>query len=155
MESFSKRSQENFSHTTEQEHGVEDNIEPIALSYNDLLKLLNNYEQYGVLYHGTAHSAISRKVLPPFETQIISERGRKKNLDRVFFTKDPKSAAIYAGRAANSYGGTPRVLRVIPFGKVEVLNANDGTTVFYSPSAIVLSPTLERMLSDLSSKNNS
>jgi hypothetical protein len=70
MESFSKRSQENFSHTTEQEHGVEDNIEPIALSYNDLLKLLNNYEQYGVLYHGTAHSAISRKVLPPFETEV-------------------------------------------------------------------------------------
>jgi len=40
--------------------------------------------------------------LPPANTGNISEKGRKKNLDKVFFTKDLKSAKIYADRAKRS-----------------------------------------------------
>lgn len=90
-------------------------IENIILNYpEDILDLLANYKKFGILYHGTSADILSREVLPPNATQIISEKGRNKNLNQVFFTKEPRSAEIYAKRAANSYGGTPRVLKVLP-----------------------------------------
>ncbi|MFZ1075281.1 MAG: hypothetical protein WAN50_02810 [Minisyncoccia bacterium] len=136
--------------TPEIDHNSEEVIENIVLTYEDILKLLDNYREYGVLYHGTSSPNLSREVLPPDVTQIISERGRKKNLDKVFFTKEPKSAEIYAKRAASSYGGNPRVLRVVPMGTVTTVNEKQGTTVFHAPQAIVLSERLERILKDLS-----
>ena len=146
MEKFS----ENFDTTPEKDENPEEVIEYIALSYQDILKLLDNYKQYGVLYHGTSSPELSREVLPPDTTQVISEKGRKKNLNKVFFTKEPKSAEIYAKRAASSYGGSPRVLKVIPMGEVTTVNENQGTTVFHAPQAVVLSKRLERILKDLS-----
>lgn len=101
-------------------------------------RTLSNYDKYGILYHGTSNSDISSTVLPPNSTGVISERGRKKNLDKVFFTKTEKSANIYAGRAKNEYGGDPRTLAVIPIGNVTVLNDNKGTEVLMADAAIVV-----------------
>lgn len=103
-----------------------------------LISVLDNYERYGILYHGTSNTDIKKEVLPPKQTDVLSEKGRKKNLDKVFFTKSYKSAEIYAGRSYNSYGGVKRVLPVIPVGKVETLNDQPGSEVFMSDYAIVV-----------------
>lgn len=103
-----------------------------------LISALDNYERYGILYHGTSNNSIVKEVLPPNQTNTISEKGRKKNLDKVFFTRTYKSAEIYAGRSYNSYGGIKRVLPVIPVGRVEILNTEPGTEVFMSDYAIVV-----------------
>lgn len=143
----------NIDSTSEQEGNSEEVIESIILNYpEDILKLLDNYKKFGILYHGTSAEVLSREVLPPDATQVISEKGRKKNLNKVFFTKEPKSAEIYAKRAASSYGGNPRVLKVIPMGEVTTVNENQGTTVFHAPKAVVLSKRLERILKDLSAE---
>lgn len=82
-------------------------------------------------YHGSARKFnIGDIILPPTEHgQSISELGRKKNLNKVFFTKDIGSAKIYAQRAVNSYGGTLYVYRVKPLGQIEILNNAAGTSV--------------------------
>lgn len=92
---------------------------------------------YMIYYHGTSNSQIKDKVLPPSLTGCISEVGRKKNLDQVFFTTSYKSALIYAKRAANQYGGIARVLEVEPIGEICCLNANAGTEVYHSNYCIV------------------
>lgn len=61
-------------------------------------------------------------LMPPNTTGIIQERGRKKNLDKVFFTKDLGTAKIYAGRSKNVNGGIPKIYRVIPMGEVTKIN---------------------------------
>ena len=65
-------------------------------------------------YHGTARKfRIGEELVPPKEHGFeISEKGRKKNLDKVFFTSDVGSAKIYARRAVNSYGGIPHIYEV-------------------------------------------
>lgn len=74
-------------------------------------------------YHGTTQKFKPGDIVkPPSETSIISEKGRKKNLDKVFFTKDIGSAKIYAGRAKNSLGGVPRVYEIKPIGPVTEIN---------------------------------
>lgn len=88
-------------------------------------------------YHGTSNNSITDKILPPSVTGCISEVGRKKNLNKVFFTTSYKSAMIYAKRAANTYGGIPRVLSVNPVGEVVCLNANKGTEVYYSDYCLI------------------
>jgi hypothetical protein len=90
-------------------------------------------------YHGSSQDfKPGALILPPSKTKKMSEKGRKKNLDVVFFTKDPKSALIYAGRAMHSLGGTPAVYEVDPQGPISVLNDAPGTTVFSAPYAKVL-----------------
>jgi len=92
-----------------------------------------------VYYHGTSHDfKPGSLILPPSKTNKVSEKGRKKNLDVVFFTKDPRSALIYAGRAVHSLGGHPAVYEVEPQGPISVLNNTEGTTVFYAPYAKVI-----------------
>ena len=76
-------------------------------------------------------------LLPPSATGTLSEQGRKKNLDRVFFTSDLGSAKVYAGRACRVFGGHPVIYRVIPMGEVECLNSTQGTTVFHAEWAFV------------------
>ena len=88
-------------------------------------------------YHGTSNNAITTHILPPINTGVLSEVGRKKNLNKVFFTTSYKSALIYAQRAANQYGGTVRVLEVIPIGAIHCMNANKGTEVYYADFALV------------------
>lgn len=83
-------------------------------------------------YHGTANNNILDMILPPTVTGCIQEVGRKKNLNKVFFTTSYKSAMIYAKRAANQYGGIPRVLTVEPSGEIVCLNSTPGTEVYYS-----------------------
>jgi hypothetical protein len=91
-----------------------------------------------IYYHGTSNDSITDKILPPSITGCISESGRKKNTDKVFFTTSYKSAMIYAQRAANSYGGKPRVLHVKPIGNIVCLNATHGTEVYYSDYCLVI-----------------
>ena len=69
-------------------------------------------------YHGTSTLfKPGEYILPPSETGNVSEKGRKKNLDKVFFTKDLGSAKIYAGRAKHSLGGEPKVYLIEPEGE--------------------------------------
>ena len=92
-------------------------------------------------YHGTNLPDLKpgNLVLPPSKTKKVSEKGRKKNLDVVFFTKDPRSALIYAGRAVQSFGGgVGTVYQVEPQGPVSTLNDAPGTTVFSAPYAKVI-----------------
>lgn len=90
-------------------------------------------------FHGTTVELKPGEIiLPPTITRIISEKSRKKNLDKVFFTKDPKSAKIYADRAKNSLGGIPVVYEIEPLGTIETINNKKGTSVYMSSSAKVI-----------------
>lgn len=73
-------------------------------------------------YHGSTTLEGQFMLMPPNVTGVIQERGRKKNLDKVFFTKDLGTAKIYAGRSKNVNGGNPKIYRVIPMGKVTKIN---------------------------------
>lgn len=76
-----------------------------------------------IFYHGTSTIKESEyRLLPPDVTGIIQEKGRKKNLNKVFFTPDLGTANIYAGRSKNSNGGEKHIFRVIPMGHIEKIN---------------------------------
>lgn len=73
-------------------------------------------------YHGSTTLEGQHMLLPPNATGIIQERGRKKNLDKVFFTPDIGTARIYAGRSKNVNGGNTAIYRVIPMGVITKIN---------------------------------
>lgn len=108
---------------------------------NILKQLINNYNSFGILYHGTSSEEIKDEILPYTITGNIQEKDRKKNLDKVFFSKSKKSANIYAGRAFNTYGGIKVVHSVIPVGDIETINSAVGTEVYMSDYAIVIDET--------------
>ena len=90
----------------------------------------------GPFFHGTSTNVgIGDKLIPPHMTGTLSEVGRKKNLDLVFFTADRSSARVYAGRSVRKFGGEPIIYRVYPVGDVTVLNRDAGTTVYAAPWA--------------------
>lgn len=92
-----------------------------------------------IFYHGTNRSfKPGDYILPPSITSNVSEKGRKKNLDKVFFTADKGSAKIYAGRAVQSLGGEPHVYIVEPEGDIIWINQNKGTTVAMASIAKVI-----------------
>ena len=96
------------------------------------------YQERRTYYHGSSTEAkITDRLLPPNMTGVLSELGRKKNLDKVFFTADIGSARIYAGRAVNKLGGNPVIYEVSPVGRIETLNDTQGTTVYYADWAYV------------------
>lgn len=89
-------------------------------------------------YHGTSTELkIGHKLLPPDITGKIQEKGRKKNTNKVFFTKDKNSAKIYSGRSLQKFGGEKIIYRVIPMGDIEILNENEGTSVYCCDWAFV------------------
>jgi len=93
-----------------------------------------------VFYHGTSDAVVpvgTRDILPPSQTGILSEAGRKKNLERVFFTRDAGYAKIYAGRSCANFGGNPVVFRVSPCGKVDTISDRRGASVLTASSALV------------------
>lgn len=97
------------------------------------MKTIDCKAEFKIFYHGSSSSAnIENMLCPPEETGILSETGRKKNLDRVFFTEDIGLAKIYAGRAARSYGGEPRLYRVISPVDVVQMNDTKGATVYHA-----------------------
>jgi hypothetical protein len=112
----------------------------------NLVEVYNKFERF--FYHGTSISDITTHLLPPNQTQVISEKGRNKNLDKVFFTKDFDSAMIYANRSKKSNGGVPKVLKVLPesLNSMHVLNDNYGTSVYYSDKALVINERLEKLI---------
>src|SRR4051812_35330329 len=70
-----------------------------------------------VFYHGSSDAVLNAdefKLYPPEVSGKIQEKGRKKNLDRIFLTTDFGSAKVYAGRAVQRFGGSPVIYRVIP-----------------------------------------
>jgi conserved hypothetical protein len=85
-----------------------------------------------IYYHGTTDAnGINFILLPPVVTDSLSEKGRKKNLDRVFYTHDLGLARIYAGRAARSIGGNPIILRVVTPVDAICMNDADGASVYH------------------------
>lgn len=87
-------------------------------------------------YHGTSSSAnVSGQLLPSSKTGVLSERNRKRNLDRVFFTEDIGLAKIYAGRAVNSMGGLPEIFIVIDPLDAVCLRDDPGASVWHCESA--------------------
>ena len=89
-------------------------------------------------YHGSSTACgIDYMLIPPEDSGFLQEEGRKKNLDKVFFTTDLGSARIYAGRAVNRFGGSPVIYRVIPMGQVTCLTDVVGSSVYYSQWAFV------------------
>ena len=92
----------------------------------------------GPFYHGTSSNVdIGDRLLPPHMTGTLSEVGRKKNLDLVFFTADKSSARVYAGRSVRKFGGDPVIYKVHPVGDIRVLNTDKGTSVYAAPWAYV------------------
>ncbi|WFD55625.1 hypothetical protein phi5_145 [Enterobacter phage phi5] len=84
-------------------------------------------------YHGSCTAAgIESMLLPPCASDTLSEKGRKKNLDRVFFTADIGLARIYAGRAARSIGGDPVLYRVVCPVDVVCMNDDKGASVYHA-----------------------
>ena len=53
------------------------------------------------------------------------KEGRKKNVDKVYFTDSLLSAQKYAVKAAEKYGGTPVVYEVKPVGEYINCNTNE------------------------------
>ena len=89
-------------------------------------------------FHGSSSMAnITNMICPPSDTGVISESGRKKNLSRVFFTKDVGLAKIYAGRACRSYGGTPKLYRVVCPVDVVCMDDRKGASVYHAEWACV------------------
>lgn len=114
-----------------------DHVETVDESIDIFLKEMELPEE--MFFHGTSVDLQPGEIiLPPDQTGKISEKGRKKNLNKVFFTKDFGSAKIYAGRAFHSLGGTPVVYQVEPLGDIGTLNDAPGTTVFTAEGAKVL-----------------
>lgn len=86
-----------------------------------------------VFYHGSSTAAgIDHILIPPSDTNVLSEVGRKKNLDKVFFTEDLGLAKIYAGRAKNVFGGEPVVYRVVAPVNPTIMNNSKGAHVWYA-----------------------
>lgn len=82
------------------------------------------------LYHGTSIEVeIGGLILPPDQTDVISEKGRKKNLNLVFLTPNFNYAKIYAGRSARSIGGNPVVYEVRPVG-AKLFKKGPGDTIW-------------------------
>ena len=91
-----------------------------------------------VFDHGSSTSCgITDMICPPVDTNVISEKGRNKNLDRVFFTADMGLARIYAGRAARSIGGEPVLFRVVCPVDVVEMNTTPGASVYHAAWAFV------------------
>ena len=91
-----------------------------------------------VFYHGSSSVCnIENMLLPPCDTETLSEKGRNKNLDQVFFTEDKGLAKVYAGRACKQFGGEQKLFRVIPMGEITCLNDTKGATVYHSSWAFV------------------
>lgn len=91
-----------------------------------------------MFYHGTSSNCnISNMLIPPVDSKFLSEEGRNKNLDKVFFTKDKGLAKVYAGRTCNRVGGSKKLYRVIPMGDVVVLSDKLGASVYYCDWAFV------------------
>ncbi|EQA7786796.1 hypothetical protein ACX818_001390 [Acinetobacter baumannii] len=85
-----------------------------------------------VFYHGSCSDAgIENMLLPPEVSNTLSEKGRNKNLNRVFFTEDIGLAKIYAGRAAKSIGGEPVLFRVVMPIDAVCMNDTAGATVWH------------------------
>lgn len=107
-------------------------------------KIFNEWRQFlkeneEVFYHGSSKKLEPGDlVLPPTETGKQSEKSRKKNRDRVFFTKDKGSAKIYADRARKELGGKSHIYKIKPIGNIEWVNKNKGTTVLMAPKAKVV-----------------
>lgn len=97
------------------------------------MKTIDCKPEFATFYHGSCSVAgITNMLLPPVVSETLSEKGRKKNLDRVFFTADIGLARIYAGRAARSIGGEPVLYRVVcPVGAV-CMNDTAGATVYHA-----------------------
>ncbi len=90
-------------------------------------------------YHGTTiELEIGQELLAPNVTGVIQEEGRKKNLDKVFFTSSFNSAKVYAGRAKNRFGGSGRIYEIEAIGEVTCLNSNAGTEVYFAQSAKIV-----------------
>ena len=94
--------------------------------------------EFKTFYHGSSsHANIENMLLPPCESGTISEKGRKKNLNKVFFTTDKGLAKIYAGRAANSIGGNGVLYRVVMPINVTCMNDTQGASVYHADYAFV------------------
>lgn len=97
------------------------------------MKTIDCRDQFVTFYHGSCTAAgIENMLLPPVESETLSEKGRKKNLDRVFFTADIGLARIYAGRAARSIGGEPVLYRVVCPVDAVCMNDTAGATVYHA-----------------------
>ena len=102
------------------------------------MKTIHCKDDHEVYYHGSCTVAgIDHIIMPPSDTGVISEKGRKKNLGRVFFTKDLGLAKIYAGRAARSIGGEPVLYRVVAPVNVTCMNDTKGASVYHADWAFV------------------
>ena len=89
-----------------------------------------------IYYHGSSDAVLDPngyRLLPPNTSGKLQEKGRKKNLDKIFYTTDKNSAKIYAGRAVRRFGGNPVIVRAIPMGDIDVINNKKGTSVYSSP----------------------
>lgn len=97
------------------------------------MKTIHCRNENVVYYHGSCTDAgIESMLLPPCDSDTLSEKGRKKNLDRVFFTADIGLARIYAGRAARSIGGDPVLYRVVCPVDVVCMNEDKGASVYHA-----------------------
>lgn len=95
-------------------------------------------EDVKVFYHGSSTACgIEHMLLPPELSDTLSEKGRNKNLDRVFFTEDIGLAKIYAGRAAKSLGGEPILYRVVSPIDPVCMNSTPGATVYHCAASFV------------------
>lgn len=86
-----------------------------------------------VFYHGSSTACgIDNMLLPPVAFETLSEKGRNKNLDRIFFTEDLGLAKVYAGRASKSLGGEPILFRVVMPVDAVCMNDTKGASVWHA-----------------------
>lgn len=87
-------------------------------------------------FHGTSLNGLT-KLLPPSVTNKLNEVGRKKNLDKVFFTKDRNHARVYAMKAVKQFGGSEHLYRVVFPQNVNCMSEIKGATIFTADCAFL------------------
>lgn len=91
-------------------------------------------------YHGSSIDLnVGDYILPPNETLKLSEKGRKKNLDKIFLTKDFGLAKIYAGRAKNSFNSNMKFVYIVqPIGEFNVMKTDAGASIYIADKGLIL-----------------
>lgn len=108
------------------------------MKLEDLIESYLDYKGDYTFYHGTTTSLdIGNRLMPPDDTGVMSEVGRKKNLNKVFMTQDINHARVYAMKAAKQFGGDPVVYRTIPMGDVDLFSDRPGATIYTADWAFI------------------
>lgn len=115
---------------------------------NNIFQDLERCQVNKTFYHGTSTTFALHEtgvILSPRHSGILSEKGRKKNLDLVFLTPDYNYAWIYAGRCVKQFHGKPVVYQIKPVG-LKLYNDTVGSEIWVADGGYIVDSYYRNML---------